>query len=211
MEFGTSFGNKLCIFSPSFDSKNHEFTIRFGITKDFKKSISTLYTKVFDKPDETNNGTEVRTYTIDRSSFVQFQGDYSSIFSDSTSKFSTSKFFSKKNFKSDTGSFYYERITKLKKIEKTPCNVDFILRCKHNGCWSDYLPEFFWGCSDSKDLDKFMIVAIVLSVAVLLIIISWITVICVKKKKMKNESYLNSMLSDQNDNINKFQFGAYTE
>lgn len=227
MEFVTSVGNKLCIFSPSFDSKNHEFKIRFGITKEFKESFSKLYTKKFDAPDETNSGTEVRSYNIARSSFVQFRGTYNSFLSDHSKEFSTKESKNLSEFSSTTskklplkssqilkndysGSFVYERITKVEKYKKTPCTVDFLLRCKSNGCWSDHLSEFYWGCSDSKDLNIFMIVAIILAAAVLLIIFSWGIVICVKKKNIQNESYFNSLLSDQNDNINKITPISYT-
>ena len=211
MEFGTTVGNKLCIFSPSFDSKNHGFKIRFGITKEFKQSYSKLYTKNFDSPDQTNIGTKVRSYNIDESSFVQFYGDYFYANKSTTSKNNHSKSLKSKKFLSQifkfkqkmdfSGSFVYERTTKIKKVEKTSCNVLFIYKCKYSGCWKDHLSEFHWGCSDSKNLNIFMVLAIVLAIAVLLIIVSWFVIICVKKKNKEKESYFSSVLSDKNQPV----------
>lgn len=220
MNFGTSSSTRLCVFSPSFDSKNNNYEFHFGITKEFGARSSKLYTTNFDQPNIENKGTEAIDYKIDHASFIQYRSQYylnkvpeSKTISEPKSKllsFISKNFLEKKSFLSDVSdSFIYTRKTKIKyKSKPSKCDVIFALRCKSSGCNSDYLREFYWGCESG--IPKSFITCFFVCIIIFIIFIIVLICFCVKARNPK-DSYHQNLLNDQNDKFNSMPSISYTE
>lgn len=77
LEFKISLCNQLCIFSPSFDSKNKKFEIEFGAISQFREHSSFLYSKSVKTADVKKYLNEINKYYVDEAFFIQFHSNYS--------------------------------------------------------------------------------------------------------------------------------------
>lgn len=176
-------GTQLCVFSPTFDSKNQKFSIEAGIPLITGYHYTSFYTTNYDKPDYLISTDEIQSITIKTGSFVKF---YS-------------------NFIDDDGdrlySIFFRRKTKSIKVSENDnkCEVNAITRCSFEGCILDYVDFVSVKCNKIDVLN--ITVASVISGIMVLVILSLVISMYCRSKKKKNLNINEEPLNNDNDDF----------
>lgn len=197
--FYTNEVDKLCVFSPSFDSKDCKFDVEFGIYNDYISHLSHLYTDNFNTPDEVNKGDEVKSYQINKAFFVYYDRQ---LYSSNTSLLNSNEYH----------RFVFNRKTKLtsdKSYRKKNCDAIDVYKCSNFNCYMDGVSSFNSKCTRFDWITILGLASLGFFGVWLLCAFVYGIYFLAKKYAQKKDNNLNILLS--NNSENNMLTSLYTE